>query len=198
MTCGRVSRAAFSLLRTVTGHILRRHFTSGDLDHGISTSLEKYDMVVSCEGIEHFSNPGLFFSSALAQLNPQGVLVVTTPNTWQPTARIKYLTRGSFPGFPTLAGRTKHGTHMHIMPWNWAQLYLFFSLAGFADITLHPCMGKARMWLERSLSVGMWAYCRKRERKSLSEEERKFWTVAATDGALLSGQLVVSGRKPSN
>lgn len=85
---------------------------------------------------------------------------------------------------------------MHIMPWSWPQLYLYFSLAGFTDITLHSCIGKSRRWLEIAIGYGMKTYYRKRERKSSSEEERDFWNVSSTDGALFSGQLVVSGRKP--
>ena len=171
-------------------------FYSRDLDLGLPSELPTYDMIVSCEGIEHFSNPGLFLSSALRHLKPNGIFVVTTPNTWHPTARLKYFTRGTFPGFPVLAGRIKRGTHMHIMPWSWPQLYLHLSLAGFTGITLHPCVGKSRQWLEKILGFGLKSYSRKRKRKTSSEEEWKFWDVASTSGALFSGQLVVSARRP--
>lgn len=39
-----------------------RSFYSRDLDLGLPSELPTYDMIVSCEGIEHFSNPGLFLA----------------------------------------------------------------------------------------------------------------------------------------
>jgi 2-polyprenyl-3-methyl-5-hydroxy-6-metoxy-1,4-benzoquinol methylase len=109
-----------------------------DLDQGIPlTGLPKYDAVVCCEGLEHFGNPLLFLESAKKRLSDKGFLIITTPNIWYPAARLQFLFRGFFPGFPCLTGRIVRGTHMHIMPWSFPQLYLYLVLAGFTDIELH-------------------------------------------------------------
>ena len=41
-----------------------RNIIKADLDYGIPNELEKYDVVVSCEGIEHIGNPRLFLETA--------------------------------------------------------------------------------------------------------------------------------------
>jgi 2-polyprenyl-3-methyl-5-hydroxy-6-metoxy-1,4-benzoquinol methylase len=58
-----------------------RGFLAADLDGGVPESLGRYDMIVSCEGIEHIASPGLFLKSAKQHLYAGGTLVVTTPNT---------------------------------------------------------------------------------------------------------------------
>ena len=172
-----------------------RNFLQRDLDDGVPDELGRYDMIVSCEGIEHIANPGLFLKSARKHLNPGGTIVVTTPNTWHPAARLKYLSRGFFPGFPSLAGKIQSGSHMHIMPWSWPQLYLHLKLAGFADIQLHPCIEEERTHLyEKVIALPMKSYCRRHARKAKSEEERNYWNTAAEPGSLYSRRLIVSAR----
>ena len=173
-----------------------RNFVCRNIDLGIPDSFPRYDAIVSCEGIEHISNPGLFLTSTLDHLNPGGILIITTPNTWYPGSRLQYFHRGFFPGFPSLAGKIARGTHMHIMPWSWPQLYLHLTLAGYHDVDLHPCLEDQRTRLiEKILSLPMKAYCRGKERKAQSPEERRFWRIAASPGALLARRLVISARK---
>jgi SAM-dependent methyltransferase len=173
-----------------------RNFARHDLERGVPDSLPHYDLIVSCEGIEHIANPGLFLASAHARLKPRGTIVVTTPNTWYPQARLQYFLRGFFPSFPALAGRIAPGTHMHVMPWSWPQLYLHLALAGFAEIDLHPCLEDRRTRLvEKILVLPMRLYCRRKARKAASDEERRFWTIAASPGALYARRLVVSARR---
>jgi SAM-dependent methyltransferase len=172
-----------------------RAFLRGDLETGVPDELGRYDMIVCCEGIEHIANPGLFLKSARKHLNPGGTIVITTPNTWHPAARMTYFLRGFFPGFPSLIGHIKPGAHMHIMPWSWPQLYLHLSLAGFTDIELHPCLEDNRTHLyEKLFALPMKSYCRSRMRKSASDEERKYWKTAAEPGSLYARRLVVSAR----
>jgi cyclopropane fatty-acyl-phospholipid synthase-like methyltransferase len=173
-----------------------RHFRAGDLDHGFPADLPTYDAVVSCEGIEHVGNPELFLRTAAARLNEGGTIVITTPNTWHPAARAQYLMRGFFPGFPALAGRIEKGTHMHIMPWSFSQLYLYLTLAGFADVTLHDLdEPKPRRAWERLLGPWSRAYCNSRLRKAASDEERRFWRQAGSPQSIYGRRLVVSAVK---
>lgn len=173
-----------------------RAFRAADLDHGLPDDLPTYDAVVSCEGLEHIGNPELFLRSAAARLNPGGTLIVTTPNTWHPAARLQYFTRGFFPGFPSLAGRIEKGTHMHISPWTFPHLYLYFSLAGFKDITLHDLdEPKPRRAYEKLLGVFGKAYCANRQKKARNDEERQFWIQARSPQSIYGRRLVVSGVK---
>jgi SAM-dependent methyltransferase len=173
-----------------------RDFRAGDLDRGLPDDLPTYDAVVSCEGLEHIGNPELFLRSAAARLNPGGTVITTTPNTWHPAARLQYFTRGFFPGFPSLAGRIEKGTHMHIAPWTFPHLYLYMSLAGFKDITLHDVdEPKPRRAYERLLSFFGKAYCANRLKKAANEEERRFWIQAGSPQSIYGRRLVVSGVK---
>jgi SAM-dependent methyltransferase len=174
-----------------------RDFRAADLDRGLPDDLPVYDAVVSCEGLEHVGNPELFLRSAAARLKSGGIFIITTPNTWHPAARIQYLLRGFFPGFPPLAGRIERGTHMHIMPWSFAQLYLYLTLTGFSDIALHELdEPKPRRAWERPFGPLARAYCNSRLRKSAGEEERGFWKQAASPQSIYGRRLVVSAVKP--
>jgi len=173
-----------------------RSFRVADLDHGFPADLPTYDALVSSEGIEHVGNPELFFRSAAARLHSGGTLIVTTPNTWHPAARVQYLLRGFFPGFPALAGRVEKGTHMHIMPWSFGQLYLYLTLTGFTDVTLHDLdEPKPRRGWERLLGPLARAYCNSRLRKAANEEERRFWRQAGSPQSIYGRRLVVSAVK---
>ncbi len=172
-----------------------RRFLAADLESGVPESLGRYDMIVSCEGIEHIANPGLFLKSAKQHLNAGGTLVVTTPNTWYPGARLQYFTRGFFPGFPSLAGKIKPGTHMHIMPWSFPHLYLHLKLAGLGEIALHPCLEEERThFFEHLLALPMKAYCASKARKAATPEEKRYWDICASPGSLYARRLVVSAK----
>lgn len=169
-----------------------------DLDLGLPDDLPTYDCVVSCEGVEHFANPGIFFGSSFERLNSGGLLLVTTPNVWYPESRLQFLFRGFFPGFPCLIGRIQKGSHMHIMPWSWPQLYLYLTLSGFIDIQLiHEPISRPKHWWERNFSLPQKLYCRRRMRKSKSNEEKRFWEVAISEASIHSRHLIVTARKPS-
>jgi SAM-dependent methyltransferase len=174
-----------------------RDFRIADLDNGFPADLSRYDAVVSCEGIEHVGNPELFFRSAAERLNPGGIVIVTTPNTWHPAARLQYLTRGFFPSFPALAGKIAKGTHMHIMPWSFPHLHLYLTLTGYTAITLHEVdEPKPRRAFERPFGLLAKSYCAGRLRKAKTEDERAFWRQAGSAQSVYGRRLVVSAVKP--
>jgi SAM-dependent methyltransferase len=171
-----------------------RQFRIADLDFGFPDDMTTYDAVVSCEGIEHVGNPELFLRSAAARLKPGGIVIITTPNTWHPAARVQYFLRGFFPGFPAMAGRIEKGTHMHIMPWSFAQLHLYLTLTGFTDIILHELdERKPRHAWEWPLALPQKSYCAGRLAKSKTEDERHFWRQAGSPQSIYGRRLVVSG-----
>lgn len=175
-----------------------RRLVAADLDEGIPESLGSYDAIASCEGIEHLGNPLLFLRSCRAHLADCGMLVVTTPNVWHPASRIKYLTRGFFPGFPSLAGKVEPGTHMHIMPWSFPWLWLYLKLAGFDDIRLLDVdEPKPKYAIERLFSLPQRIYCRRGLRKAATEEERAYWRQAGSDQSVYGRRLVVSALRGS-
>lgn len=170
-----------------------RSFLKSDLEDGIPEQLGRYDAIISCEGIEHFGNPLRFLETANKHLNDNGLIIITTPNIWYPHAKIIYLLRGFFPSFPCLVGKVKKGTHMHITPWSYPQLYTYLRLAGFTDIKLHDIPGKKPKHLfEYVLGLPQMLYCRRKLKKARSKEERAFWQDTGSAQSLFGRRLVVS------
>lgn len=173
-----------------------RQFWKHDLDDGLPRDCAGYDLICCCEGLEHVGNPLLLLQEFYRVLKPDGLLVVTTPNVWYPAARLQYMLRGFFPSFPPLAGKVAPGTHMHIMPWSWPQLYVYFKLAGFSppQILAEP-LSRPKHFYERLLALPGKIYCRRRMKRAKTDEEKKFWVTAASDEAMLGRHLIVVAQK---
>ena len=176
-----------------------RHYIKADLDRGMPDCPEKYEAVVSCEGIEHLRNPGIFLESIRNNLVDGGMIILSTPNVWYPGARLQYLLRGFFPSFPCLAGRIHRSTHMHIMPWSFPQLFLFLKLAGYTNIRMHDMPGKKpKHFYERILGFPHRAYCASRKKKAETDEEKNFWSDAGSEQSVYGRGLVVSAINSNN
>lgn len=172
-------------------------FWKHDLDHGIPDECSGYDLICSCEGLEHVGNPLLLLKSFHRALNDKGNLVITTPNVWYPQSRLQYMIRGFFPSFPALVGeRVKAGTHMHITPWSYPQLYLYFKLAGFgAPVLISEPLSKPKHLHERFFGIPSKIYCKGKQKNAKTAEERCFWEAAKSDGSRLGRHLMVIGEK---
>ena len=174
-----------------------RHLWKHDLDTGLPPEAGKYDLICCCEGLEHVGNPLLLLRAFREHLEPGGLLVVTTPNVWYPHSRVQYLMRGFFPGFPTLADKVRPGTHMHITPWSWAQLYVYFCLAGFPlpEIIEEP-LSRPKHFHERVLALPGRMYCKRKLDKARTPEEKAYWTQAGSEASLMGRHLIVAAQKP--
>lgn len=167
-----------------------------DLDDGLPKNLPNYDVIISCEGIEHFGNPLLFLKDCKKHLKKNGTIVITTPNIWYPGSKLKYLIRGFFPSFPSLGGKIKRGTHMHIMPWSFPQLYLFLRLSGFDQIKLIDLDElKPKHFFEKIIGFPQKIYCAHKLKNSQSLEEKNYWLQVSSKQSLYGRRLVVSGIK---
>lgn len=173
-----------------------RRFWQQDLDDGLPPDAGNYDLIGCCEGLEHVGNPLRLLRDFYHHLNSAGLLLVTTPNVWYPQARLQYLLRGFFPSFPPLAGKVTPGTHMHITPWSYPQLYVYFRLAGFAHLEIIPePTSHAKHFHERWVALPARLYCRSRMHRARSPDEIVFWKNAGADASLLGRHLIVVARK---
>ncbi len=190
---GRATLDGIDLYAEAKGY---RKIWKHDLDLPLPVDAGGYDLVCCCEGLEHVGNPLLLLREFHRALKPDGLLVVTTPNVWYPASRLQYLLRGFFPSFPPLAGKVVPGTHMHITPWSWPQLYAYFKLAGFSppQILTEP-LSKPKYFHERLLGLPGKMYCRRRARKALDDKARQFWQAAGSEASLMGRHLIVVGRK---
>jgi len=173
-----------------------RHFQHFDLDKGLPENLLSYDAIVSCEGIEHLGNPLLFLEDIHKHLNRKGILIITTPNIWNPASKLKYLFRGFFPSFPSLIGRIEKGSHMHIMPWSFSSIYVFLKLIGFEKIKIHNVNEKKpKHFFENLFGWPQKKYCMRKLRLAKSKEEKEFWKNAGSIQSLYGRHLVISAIK---
>jgi len=193
---GRATLDGIDLYANAKGY---RKIWQHDLDLALPADCGGYDLICCCEGLEHVGNPLLLLREFHRVLKPDGLLVVTTPNVWYPQARLQYMLRGFFPSFPPLAGKVVPGTHLHLTPWSWPQLYVYFKLAGFRppQLLAEP-LSKPKHFHERLLALPGKIYCRRRARKSQSDETRQFWQTAASDASLMGRHLMVVGKKATN
>jgi SAM-dependent methyltransferase len=169
-----------------------------DLDKGLPKELGEYDAIVCSEGLEHFGNPLLFLEDCKKHLKKNGILIITTPNIWYPASKLKYLTRGFFPGFPSIGGEIKKGTHMHIMPWCFPWLHLYFRLAGFDNIQLIDLdEPKPKYLFEKLIGLPQKIYCKQKFKSSQSSTEKDYWLQAGSQQSLYGRRLVVTGIKVS-
>jgi len=169
-----------------------RNLEKHDLDNGIPNHFPNYDLIVCCEGIEHIGNPELFLRTAKAHLKSHGKIILTTPNIWYAQSRLQYLVRGFFPSFPCLVGKINKGTHMHIIPWSYPQLYLFCELTGYRNI---------KLYLEKSViaehihdyifAIPQKLYCLSKIRKCKTEKEKMFWQQCMSPLSLYGQHLIV-------
>lgn len=164
-----------------------------DLDDGLPGELPQYEAIVTCEGIEHIANPGLFLKDIKAHLVDGGLMILTTPNIWYPQSRLQFWLRGFFPGFPCLVGKINRGSHMHIMPWSYPQLYLYLRLFGFGDIVLHDEeQKKPKHFFEKIIGLPQYLYCKRKVKKSATEEERSFWKAAGSSQSVYGRHLIIT------
>lgn len=188
---GRATLDGIDLYASAKGY---RKIWKHDLDLPLPVDSGGYDLVCCCEGLEHVGNPLLLLREFHRALKPDGLLIVTTPNVWYPASRLQYLLRGFFPSFPPLAGKVVPGSHMHITPWSWPQLYAYFMLAGFrAPQILAEPLSKPKYFHERLLGWPGKIYFRRRARQAPDAETRHFWQ--ACGAASLGRHLMVAGRK---
>jgi SAM-dependent methyltransferase len=183
-------------LDEMTGY---QNFWKFDLDEGLPKDCTGYDLICCCEGLEHVGNPLLLLRHFHRSLTEGGMLVITTPNVWYPQARIQYFMRGFFPSFPSLADKVKPGTHMHITPWSYPQLYAYFKLAGFQppEIISEP-QSKAKHFHEILFGWPAKLYGRGKIRAARTEEERNFWKTANSKESRLSRHLMAVTTKAGN
>jgi len=155
-----------------------------------------YDCVVCCEVIAYLANPGLLLSGVNRLLRPGGRLVLSTPNCWYAQSRLQFLLKGFFPSFPSLVGRLAWGTHMHLIPWSFPQLYQFMTLYGFSEVTLHDVPeARPKHWLEWLIGAPTLLYGRWRLFSAKTEEERRYWKHAGSRQSILGRRLVVTAVK---
>jgi hypothetical protein len=87
---------------------------------------------------------------------------------------------------------------MHINPWCFPWLYLYFRLAGFDKIKLiNLDETKPKHLFEYLIGLPQQIYCKQKLKSTQSSEERDYWLQASSKQSLYGRRLVVTGIKVS-
>jgi len=98
----------------------RVKFTKVNLNGDFSSIIKgKFDLITAIEVIEHLENPRHLLRQCYKLLNPNGKLLITTPNIESIPDRIRFLLRGNFKFFDT---NPAYNEPTHITP---IQSYMF-------------------------------------------------------------------------
>ncbi|MFA4912519.1 MAG: class I SAM-dependent methyltransferase [Burkholderiaceae bacterium] len=156
-----------------------------------------YDAVVCGEAIHLIANPGTMLESFKRLLSPGGTLVITTPNSWPPGSRLRYLFRGFHAGFAPSSDRRIGEDYITYFPFHFGQLHLLLRHYGYTDITLHDVKEpKPVRWYERLLAAPSRRYCKRQHLAAVTDMGKGYWHHAGSDASLLGRWLVVSARSP--
>lgn len=78
---------------------------------------DKFDLIISIEVIEHIENPHNFIRQLAKLLTVDGTIIITTPNTENIPARLKFLLNGNIRGFEWFISKdSMHHESEHISP----------------------------------------------------------------------------------
>ena len=75
---------------------LGKAFARVDLNAPLPWPDDSFDLAISTEGIEHLENHFTFFREFWRVLRPNGILIVTTPNTTALRSRVRFFGSGFF------------------------------------------------------------------------------------------------------
>jgi hypothetical protein len=85
---------------------------------------------------------------------------------------------------------------MHITPWSYPQLYVFFRLAGFHRPEIIPeARSKAKHLHEHLLGLPAKWYCQSRQNRAETEEEQAYWEASGSPASRLGRHLIVHAAK---
>lgn len=170
-----------------------RDFLRTDINKGVPAQFGSYDAIICCEAIGYLTNPGTLLDSIAEHLNPDGFVIISTPNPLYIGSRFLMMLRGSFPSFSYFLKNTEITSHM---PWSalgWPQLWFLLGQSGFRDITMLDVPEKKpkHLW-EALMGFPARLYCKNRARKSETEQEKTFWIFAGSKQHLYGRRLVVT------
>lgn len=90
----------------------RVKFTKVNLNEDFSSEIKgKFDLIITIEVIEHLENPRHLLRQCYKLLNPNGKLLITTPNIEAIPGRFRFLLKGNFRFFDTNPA-TNEPTHI--------------------------------------------------------------------------------------
>jgi 2-polyprenyl-3-methyl-5-hydroxy-6-metoxy-1,4-benzoquinol methylase len=121
-------------------------FRKVDLNEPLSYDDAFFDYVVCLEGLEHIENYHRVLRDFQRILRPGGKLIISTPNPLNIASRMRFLSWGTFFGFPHLISMPAKGKHLHMSPINLSFLVSFAQEYGMPLEQVHPIAIRKMMY----------------------------------------------------
>ena len=180
-------------------------FVQADCKAAFPFRSDTFSLLVSTEGIEHFSNPHHFASELFRILEPGGKLLISTPNIANLSSRLQFFLRGKYAGCTLIAKTVEDFSSTreyerflcgeHVSPLSYAQLFFVLTKAGFRIFAQKGLAIKGRHYLLTPVAWAMQAMILLGVDRLLPEQARLRRVMARTD-MLLGKHIWVSAVKP--
>ncbi len=178
----------------------------GDFAEKLPFADGEFDFVLCMEVIEHVPNQQHLMSEIARVLKPGGRAIVTTPNTLNINARIRYLLSGTMPLFDVMPVTEANAvfTSGHINPIGFYYLFYFTKQAGFESVRFHTDRYKksgmfwgAIFWplIQAVVAVGN---ATKRARSAYWKENREAFGAINSFKMLAGRTTILDAVKPSS
>jgi len=152
---------------------LGKAFTRVDLNAPLPWPDDSFDLAISTEGIEHLENHFTFFREFWRVLRPNGILIVTTPNTTALRSRVRFFGSGFFGrDARPLNESGRHPLH-HISLATFPELRYELSVSGFQLLEVRHTHIKPISYLYAVYAPWMWLYTRIAFRKEKDSAQRR-------------------------
>jgi 2-polyprenyl-3-methyl-5-hydroxy-6-metoxy-1,4-benzoquinol methylase len=175
-------------------------FRVGDLTAKLPWPDASFDLVLSIEGIEHLENAFAFVREAHRVCRPDGVLIVTTPNTISIRSRVRFLGSGFYLSDPRPMNEAdRHPLH-HVGLRTFSELHYILETSGFDIFDVQATHVKPISYAYGFLAPWMWMYTRvafRKERDAGQRERNEKIREAQASGAVMLGEnlMIVARRK---
>ena len=148
-------------------------FVPANLNAPLPWADDTFDLAISTEGIEHLENHFAFFREFCRVLRPNGLLIMTTPNTTALRSRVRFFGSGFFGrDARPLNESSRHPLH-HISLATFAELRYELHVSGFQLLEVRHTHIKPISYLYLMYAPWIWLYTRIAFRKEKDTAQRQ-------------------------
>jgi ubiquinone/menaquinone biosynthesis C-methylase UbiE len=152
-------------------------FKKTDFNKKLPFTAKSFDLIYSIEVVEHLRDPYKFLEECFRILKPEGVLIISTPNTLNLASKYKFFITGFFELYKPPSIKLKNAGRLcgHIMPINLAYYDYGLRRVGFKGMELFCDKVNSKSKFLYYLLVPFLVISRRREKKNLKKYDSELY-----------------------